>query len=98
MTGYYYLGAQLPLLFFERPPLITLEAFLEEARKWLSGPDRKALDLASLESTQPAPGIPAALERYIEFERNLRTDLEAYRRAVRAGQEYKPVHLPPAII
>lgn len=99
MAGYYYLGAQLPLLFFERPPLITLEAFLEEARKWLRGTDRKALELATIEPTRSSPGLlPAVLGRYLEFERDLRTDLEAWRRAVRAGQEYKPVHFPLALV
>lgn len=98
MAGYYYLGAQLPILFFEREPLISLEDFVAEAGKWLDGTDLRALDAAALDETDPAPGRPVVLERVLEFERDLRGDIEAYRRSVKAGQDYKPVHFPASLV
>lgn len=98
MAGYYYLGAQLPLLSFDREPGISPESFREEAGKWLQGPDRAALAAAALGQTAADGALPRVLQACREFEHNLRSDLAAWRRSVRTGQDYKPVHFPVALV
>jgi hypothetical protein len=98
MSGYYYLGAQLPLLFFDREVSLTVDNFQAEARKWLTGTDLAALDHADLDRTVAAPGTPALIRAYVEFENELRTDIAAYRKSVRSGQDYKPRNLPASVI
>ena len=98
MDKYYYTIAQLPLLFFDRVPEISSESFLEEAEKWLSPRDFAVLsqaDYAALQTIKRGPGV---LKRYIEFERNFRTELVHWRRAQRDGQDYKPRSFPPSLV
>ena len=90
MDKYYYVVAQLPLLFFDREPAFTSEDFLQEAEKWLSKRDYGVLRRAHYDSTDLAMSGPKLLKKYVEREFEFRTELAAWRKARKEGMDYKP--------
>ncbi len=98
MDKYYYLVAQLPLLFFDREAPMSTEAFLREAEKWMSPGDFERLRRARYDSTDLTLSKPKLLRQYVEREEAFRRDLAAWRRAQREGQEFKPESFPPSLV
>ncbi len=90
MDKYYYVVAQLPLLYLDKEPAITSAYFLEEAEKWLSSTDFAILSNARYDSTDIGISAPKLLKNYVEQEYKFRTDLAAWRKAQKEGVDYKP--------
>jgi len=95
----YYLAAQLPALFFDRPARISRRDFLAEAGKWLAPDEFTVLSRISLDDFYPAADDPAVLRRYKKFELQLRQDIARLRKnekifeagaVFRARQEKNP--------
>ncbi|MBN1895928.1 DUF2764 family protein [bacterium] len=97
MADHYYLVAQLPMLFFDRDPGITTEAFLAEANKWMSGADYRALSRCILMDVGIRRKDPGLFGAYAEFERHFRQELAGWRKARRENQEYRP-SFPAALV
>lgn len=91
MDKYYYFVAQLPTLFFDREPLITIEDFLAEGEKWMGSRDYALLSRVEMSRTVPDGGDPEALQRYKAFEFGLRHELALWRRTRGTDQEYRPL-------
>ena len=97
MASHYYLVAQLPMLAFDRDPGITIEAFLAEARKWLSAWDYRALTGCMLLDAGFRKTGPGLFLAYGEFERHFRQELASWRKARRENQELK-LSFPAALV
>ncbi len=90
MDKYYYVVAQLPLLYFDKETTMTTQMFLEEAEKWLSSRDFAILSRARYDSTDIEIKKPGLLRQYVEWEYTFRRELAAWRKSVREGMDYKP--------
>jgi hypothetical protein len=97
MEEYVYLTSQLPLLTFDKEPAMSVTAFLEEGRKWLSPPDWKVLNEVSINAVIAEKSDPATLREYKNYEYALRSEQAQHRRALRNREEYKPVLFSPTI-
>ena len=98
MDKYFYVVSQLPMLFWDREPSTSSEAFLAEAEKWLSPSDFAILRDAGIKETRAAQNLPPLLGEYRNFERTFRTELAQWRKAHYEGQDYKPQTFPVAMI
>jgi len=97
MDKYIYFAAEMPALKWGSEQFLSKEAFLEEAEKWMSEADYTALSktLAENYEAQDPKGIYA---QFINFEKELRTELAAYRSALKENYEYKFLHLPSQLV
>ncbi len=98
MDKYYYFIAQLPTLQFDKESYMTVETFMGEAEKWLSRADYVMLASIKLNDVEFLKAAPAVLRDYREFEYRVRNDTALWRKARKAGQEYKPEFFPLALI
>jgi hypothetical protein len=98
MDRHYYLVAQLPTLFFDRPPAITPEGFLSEAHKWLSAREYAVLSRVDVAQTRITAGDPPALRRFGKFELHLRRELARWRQTSGTDREHRPAGIPPAAL
>ncbi len=99
MDKFFYLIAQLPRLSFDDGPPISIEVFLEEARKWMRPSEYRLLAGIDLFDTSTAKSrAPELVHAYRVFERAFRTDLAQWREAARAGDEYVPSTFSPALV
>lgn len=98
MDKHYYLISQLPLLEFDSPPDMPIEAFREEARKWLKHGDYVTLLRAVLFDTSLDRGGPVIWKRFKRFEYELRNDVALWRRARQEGEEYKPTSFSVSLV
>jgi len=98
MDKYYYLIAQLPVLYFERQPALTIEQFLNEAGKWLSPEDLKQLEQVELAATEIRKSDPAIMKQVKEFELALRRELVNWRTAQKKNQDYKIAAFPANLV
>lgn len=98
MDKHYYIVAQLPMLFFDREPAMSSEAFLREAEKWMSESEFDRLRRARYDSTDLTVQKPVLLKQYVEREHAFRRDLAQWRKAQREGQEFKPETFSPALV
>jgi hypothetical protein len=107
MDKYYYFVTQLPFLYFEKEPLVTIQDFLEEGRKWLSSRDYNILERADINETsisacsQRAGRLlsdPQVLKDYKSFENSLRSELVQWREARKSNQEYKTRLFPVSLL
>src|SRR4030042_3819537 len=89
MANHYYLVSQLPMLAFERDPGITTVSFLDEAHKWMSGPDYRTLSQCILMDTSARKTGSGLFRTYREFERQFRQELASWRKARKVNQEVK---------
>ncbi len=97
MDKYYYLTAQLPMLFFDHSPEITIDSFLEEAGKWMSPSDFSLLEKTHLLDTTTREPTTQLVRNYQTFEKQFLEDLVQLRKARRNHQEYKP-SFPSALV
>lgn len=98
MDKYYYFISQLPTLYFDREPLISIPVFLEEAAKWLNRHDYEILIKVDLNKTSTERGGSAVWRDYRSFENGFRTDLAQWRELRRSGQEFKPSVFPLSLV
>ncbi|MCG2715141.1 MAG: DUF2764 domain-containing protein [Candidatus Marinimicrobia bacterium] len=98
MDRYYYLAAQLPALYFDKEPFMTVERFLYEAQKWLIKGDLKALKKANINTITVKKSDLPILKEYILYEFALRNELVQYRQALRNRQEHKPLLFPVSVL
>lgn len=98
MDKYYYFVAQLPLLFFDKEPLLKIDDFLEEGEKWLSQSDFAILIKVDINDTTICTDDPIVLKDYKKSEKLLRIDIMEWRKAKKINQEYKTVSFPVSII
>jgi len=98
MDKYYYVISQLPMLFFNRGSVMTVESFLEEAGKWLSARDLKKLSMIDINDSSMEIVRPSAWLKYQQFEYQFQSELAVWRKSRSAGQEYKPSFFPISIV
>ncbi|MCK4715949.1 MAG: DUF2764 family protein [Candidatus Marinimicrobia bacterium] len=98
MDRYYYLAAQLPALYFDKEPLMTVERFMYEAQKWLGEGDLKALKEANINTITAKKSDLPILREFILYEYALRNELVQYRQALRNRQEHKPLLFPVSVL
>lgn len=89
MDKYYYLIASLPLLKFIELPSQTREDFLAQAEKWLSTEDFILLNRVDINNFFLDQKDTSTLKKWKGFERSIREELAAFRRARRKNIEYK---------
>jgi hypothetical protein len=97
MDKYYYLVAQLPMLFFDVDPGITTGFFLDEAEKWMPPADLAMLKNSRLMDASARGPVARLARDYQSFERRFTDDLVKWRKARRNRQEYQP-SFPPALV
>ena len=98
MDRYYYVVAQLPLLYFDKEPTISIAYFLEETAKWLSRRDYAILSRARYDSTDIDISRPRLLKEYIQQEHRFRNELAAWRKAQKEGVDYKAESFPVSLV
>jgi len=98
MDKYYYVVAQLPMLFFDKETSLTSEAFLEEAGKWLSEGDFALLSNCRYDMLDTGMKKPGLLRHYIEGEILFRRELAMWRKMRKEGQDYKPESFPVSLV
>lgn len=98
MDKYYYTVAQLPLLYFDKEPTISIDYFLTEAAKWLSRRDYEILSRARYDSTDIGISKPRVLRDYIRQEHQFRAELAVWRKAQKEGVDYKTETFPVSLI
>ncbi|OQX87518.1 hypothetical protein B6D60_03765 [candidate division KSB1 bacterium 4484_87] len=98
MDKYYFLVAELPTLFFDREPEVTIEYFLSETEKWMSSRDFQILSQVDINNYLTKPQNPRVLRDFQQFESALRTDLARFREAQKQKTDYKPASIPQSLI
>lgn len=97
MDKYIYFAAELSMLKWSEAPFMSLSAFLEEARKWLSEADYRSLIHAVLFHYDPSKS-EGIYGKYLCFEYTLRQELAAYRKSRKEGFEYRFRDIPPQLV
>ena len=97
MDKYIYFAAEMPALKWGSEQFLPKEDFLEEAEKWMSDADYTVLSktIADDYEVRDPKGIYA---QFILFEKELRTELAAYRSALKENYEYKFTHMPAQLV
>lgn len=98
MDKYYYFVTQLPMLFFGRETSMSIECFLDEAKKWLSTKDYRNLSQVDINDFSLEGRFPGTLLTYKKFESKVRNDIFNWRQARQRDQDYKPTAFPLSII
>ena len=98
MDRYYYVVAQLPLLYFDKEPSISIDYFLQETQKWLSQRDYAILCQARYDATDVAVSGPKLLKEYVQQELYFRREIATWRKAQKEGADYKPDSFPISLI
>ncbi|MEA2078108.1 MAG: DUF2764 family protein [Candidatus Marinimicrobia bacterium] len=97
MDKYIYFAAEMPGLQWGSEQLLSEQDFLEEAKKWMNEADYTALS-ETLVNRYDAQNSKRIYSDFLQFEKELRTELAEYRSATKEGYEYKFVHLPAQLI
>lgn len=98
MDKYYYLISQLPALQFDKATYMSKDMFLEETEKWMSSGDMILLSKVHFGNIDTSDKMPADIQNYQAFEKAIRTDIAAWRKAQKSGLDYKPAHFPAGMI
>ncbi len=84
---YYYLVASLPYLKFQKHPLISKEAFLDECAKWLSEKDKALLE--SVDFRKEKKETNELIGKWDEFDKGLKREIARFREAKKSGMPEK---------
>jgi hypothetical protein len=98
MDRYYYIASQLPFLQLTGESEYNQEKFFAEAKKWLSSKDYQQLKAADVNNTKEALSDFRIVRQYKEFEKSLRKELTAWRKAKQEGYEHKTTLVPQNIL
>jgi hypothetical protein len=98
MDKFYYIVAQLPTLFFNKEADITMDAFLAESEKWMSGKEYNMLSNADINDTSIRKNDHTVLVIYKNFESRVRNDIVNWRKANHLDQNYNPSSFPISLI
>jgi len=80
-SEYYYLIASLPMLDFATAPAVSYDDFLEYCKEQLTEKDMEIILRATIEPIHTAIDSCATLQKYREFDRQLRNELVVVRAA-----------------
>ena len=97
MDKYIYFAAEMPSLKWGSEQFLSEKDFLEEAEKWMNAADYKALTI-TLADQYEAKDTQGVYSAYLTFEKDIRKELAAYRKATKEGYEYKFTHLPAQLV
>ena len=98
MDKYYYLISQLPSLVFDKSTYMSAEVFLDEARKWMNPKDISLLSQVNFKDTELNSKLPSDICNYQNFEKAIRLEIAAWRKARKTGQDFKPSLLPASTV
>ncbi len=98
MDKYYYLIAQLPMLYFDREPFFSIEGFLKEAKRWMPRRDYRTLSRVNLFDVKAKNNSPGILRKIMKFEHQFRSELSQWRQTRGSETEIKPVSFPFSMI
>jgi len=90
MDKYYFFVAKLPMLYFDREPVFTIESFLNEAKRWMSRRNYRTLSHVNLFETIAKKTSPGILRQIQQFEYQFRSDLSQWRQTRGSEKEIKP--------
>ncbi len=94
MDKYYYTVAQLPMIEFDKDTYLTGDDYLKEVVKWLSITEYKQLSDVNINNSTLNNSDPEVLQAFKKFEIALRSDIADWRKAQKAGYEYKTQIIP----
>ncbi len=95
MSSYYFTVSSLPYLRFEDPPPLSLEGFYALCAPWLDSPDYRLVLNASLSSLSDTAPTCSVLQRWRQWEINLRDELVKIR-AQKLGMDAFEFIIPSA--
>lgn len=98
MDKHYYLIAQLPLLYFDKPAALDSRRFIEEAEKWLTLHELNRLKKVDAANTTIKKDDLPTLRAFKVYEESLRTELGNWRTAQKTHQDYKLSLFPLSVI
>jgi hypothetical protein len=98
MDKYYYIIAQLPMLFFDKESFMTIDIFLNELKKWLNPGDFQKFLQIELFDTNIKKNDPRILREYKQFESDFRNELALWRKSQKEGYEYKTSIFSAALV
>jgi hypothetical protein len=98
MDKYYYFVAQLPMLFYGREAGMTINGFLDEAKKWLSSKDYNTLSQLNLGTMTSEIMGNSVVKQYTSFEASLRKEIVSWRKARLRDLDYKPESIPASVL
>lgn len=98
MDKYYYMVSQLPTLSFDKESPVTIDAFLEEAGKWLNRGDLRSLDRVRLSEAGSSEEGHRIWQMFCAFERRFRNDLRAWRLSRRGGDDLRFPSFPLTMV
>ena len=89
MSKHYYLVATLPYLQFGEEAPVSIEAFLEECRKWLSADEMKII-AATGDCGRGSEDVSSGLlEAWQEFDLAVREEISLFREARKKGEDFR---------
>ena len=94
MSRYYFTVSSLPYLRFEDPPPLTIEAFHALCAPWLAPPDYRLVQNASISELSDTYPTCAVLQKWRQWEINLRNELVKTRAQKLGADPYE--YLMPA--
>jgi hypothetical protein len=89
MDKHFYIISQLPTLAFDKENAMTIESFLQEAKKWMRRCEFKFLSKVKLFDTIPHKKDPRMWRQFKQYEIHLRQDLAQWRKSRAEGREIK---------
>ena len=98
MDKHYYIVTQLPMLFFGKETIITIDYFLAESEKWMSSKEFNILSNADINDTSTRTNDHKVLALYKNFESQVKNDIVNWRKAKQLDQDYKPSSFPISLI
>jgi len=98
MDKHYYIVTQLPMLFFGKETIITIDYFLAESEKWMSSKEFNILSNADINDTSTRTNDHKVLALYKNFESQVKNDIVNWRKAKQLNQDYKPSSFPISLI
>jgi len=98
MDKHYYIVTQLPMLFFGKETITTIDYFLAESEKWMSSKEFNILSNADINDTSTRTNDHKVLALYKNFESQVKNDIVNWRKAKQLNQDYKPSSFPISLI
>ena len=98
MDRYYYIASQLPFLQLNGEISFSQSNLFYEAEKWLNSKDYQQLEEADINTTNLRSSDSGIIKQYKNFEKSLRNELVAWRKAKKDGYEYKTTIIPQNLL
>ncbi len=98
MDRYYYIASQLPFLQMSSETEFSQTQLFYELEKWLNESDFQQLEEADINNTDALTSDTSIIKQYKEFEKLLRNELVAWRKAKKDGYEHKTTIIPSNLL